>query len=87
MWLALSCAAAAAQSDIENQARDFLRMFDEEATPRMYQYSLASWAYNTNITRENSDKLVSIWKTSLLPVKYDISSNDLHCIVCNVRLV
>ncbi|XP_077374818.1 angiotensin-converting enzyme 2 isoform X2 [Festucalex cinctus] len=23
----------------------------------MYQYSLASWAYNTNITKENSDKL------------------------------
>ncbi|XP_077419830.1 angiotensin-converting enzyme 2 isoform X2 [Vanacampus margaritifer] len=23
----------------------------------MYQYSLASWAYNTNITQENSDKL------------------------------
>ncbi|XP_028257888.1 angiotensin-converting enzyme 2 isoform X2 [Parambassis ranga] len=30
----------------------------------MYQYSLASWAYNTNITKENSDKLAvqgQIW--------------------------
>ncbi|XP_028999570.1 angiotensin-converting enzyme 2 [Betta splendens] len=54
--LALSCAAAA-QSDVESQAKDFLEKFDEEATQRMYQYSLASWAYNTNISKENSDKL------------------------------
>lgn len=30
----------------------------------MYQYSLASWAYNTNITKENSDKVTeqgNIW--------------------------
>lgn len=55
--LVVSCAVFA-QSDIENQAREFLQRFDKEATERMYQYSLASWAYNTNITKENSDKLV-----------------------------
>ncbi|GAA6218829.1 angiotensin-converting enzyme 2 [Lates japonicus] len=54
--LVVSCAVFA-QSDIENQAREFLQRFDKEATERMYQYSLASWAYNTNITKENSDKL------------------------------
>ncbi|XP_071345502.1 angiotensin-converting enzyme 2 [Trachinotus anak] len=54
--LALSCAVSA-QSDVESQAREFLQRFDKEATERMYQYSLASWAYNTNITKENSDKL------------------------------
>ncbi|KAG7234632.1 hypothetical protein INR49_004157 [Caranx melampygus] len=46
-----------AQADTESKAREFLKRFDEEATVRMYQYSLASWAYNTNITKENSDKL------------------------------
>lgn len=56
--------AVSAQSDAENQAREFLQRFDEEATQRMYQYSLASWTYNTNITQENSDILVRIWKTS-----------------------
>ncbi|XP_061608621.1 angiotensin-converting enzyme 2 [Phyllopteryx taeniolatus] len=51
------CGAVSAQSLVENQARDFLEKFDEEASARMYQYSLASWAYNTDITKENSDKL------------------------------
>ncbi|XP_040895328.1 angiotensin-converting enzyme 2 [Toxotes jaculatrix] len=54
--LAVSCAVSA-QSDVESQAKEFLQRFDNEATERMYQYSLASWAYNTNITKENSDKL------------------------------
>ncbi|XP_078101680.1 angiotensin-converting enzyme 2 [Sander vitreus] len=56
--------AVSAQSDVENKAKEFLQMFDEEATRGMYQYSLASWAYNTNITKENSDKLTEqgdIW--------------------------
>ncbi|KAF3686611.1 Angiotensin-converting enzyme 2 [Channa argus] len=51
------CCAVTAQSDVESKAREFLQRFDKEATERMYQYSLASWAYNTNITKENSDKL------------------------------
>nr|XP_057944737.1 angiotensin-converting enzyme 2 [Doryrhamphus excisus] len=53
--LALCCSVSA--QSVENQAKDFLRQFDEEASTRMYEYSLASWAYNTNITKENSDKL------------------------------
>lgn len=57
--LAASCAVYA-QTEVENNAREFLERFDEAATQKMYQYSLASWAYNTNITKENSDKLVSI---------------------------
>ncbi|XP_074475581.1 angiotensin-converting enzyme 2 isoform X1 [Sebastes fasciatus] len=51
------CCAVSAQTDPESEAKVFLQKFDEEATRRMYQYSLASWAYNTNITQENSDKL------------------------------
>ncbi|XP_033972614.1 angiotensin-converting enzyme 2 [Trematomus bernacchii] len=54
--LAVSCTVSA-QTALENQAKEFLQKFDEEATQRMYQYSLASWAYNTDINKENSDKL------------------------------
>lgn len=68
--LAVSCVVSA-QSELENNAREFLQRFDEEATKLMYQYSLASWAYNTNITQENSDKLVSIRR--LLWCRLDLS--------------
>ncbi|KAM7424399.1 hypothetical protein PAMA_000645 [Pampus argenteus] len=54
--LALSCAVSA-QVDVETRAREFLQRFDEEATKLVYLSSLASWAYNTNITKENSDKV------------------------------
>ncbi|XP_041936100.1 angiotensin-converting enzyme 2 [Alosa sapidissima] len=47
----------AAQSELELRAEEFLKRFDQNATELMYQYSLASWAYNTNITDENSQKL------------------------------
>ncbi|XP_053720382.1 angiotensin-converting enzyme 2 isoform X1 [Synchiropus splendidus] len=56
MLLALS-SAVSAQSSVETQAKKFLLQFSEEASACMYNYSLASWAYNTNITKENSDKL------------------------------
>lgn len=52
--------AVSAQSDVETQAAEFLERFDKEATERIYKYSLASWAYNTNITKETSQKLVSL---------------------------
>uniref|UniRef100_A0A669F4X0 Angiotensin-converting enzyme n=1 Tax=Oreochromis niloticus TaxID=8128 RepID=A0A669F4X0_ORENI len=55
-----------AESDVENQAREFLDRFDKEASDLMYQYSLASWAYNTDITQENADKeaeQLAIWGT------------------------
>ncbi|KAG7266978.1 hypothetical protein CRUP_010512 [Coryphaenoides rupestris] len=48
----------AQESPTEIAAREFLQKFDVEASHRMYQYSLASWDYNTNITEENSKKLV-----------------------------
>lgn len=48
-----------ALSQLELRAQEFLKRYDENATQLMYQYSLASWAYNTNITDENSQKLVS----------------------------
>ncbi|CAJ1049466.1 angiotensin-converting enzyme 2 [Xyrichtys novacula] len=44
-------------SDLETQAKEFLARFDVEASAQMYNYSLASWAYNTDITQENSNKL------------------------------
>ncbi|KAI4875043.1 hypothetical protein NFI96_001343 [Prochilodus magdalenae] len=42
---------------LEDQARAFLQKFDEDASRLMYQYSLADWEYNTNITEENSIKV------------------------------
>lgn len=61
--LVLFCSVCA-QTDDESKAREFLEKFDVEATKRMYQYSLASWAYNTNITKESSDKLVRVSRSS-----------------------
>ncbi|XP_067441576.1 angiotensin-converting enzyme 2 [Thunnus thynnus] len=61
--LALVCAVSS-QSDVETEARKFLQKFDEDATRLVYQSSLATWAYNTNITKENSDKMAEqgkIW--------------------------
>lgn len=54
--VALCCSSASAQTEDE-RAREFLKRFDEQATDLMYNYSLASWAYNTDITQENSDKV------------------------------
>uniref|UniRef100_A0A8C7T150 Angiotensin-converting enzyme n=1 Tax=Oncorhynchus mykiss TaxID=8022 RepID=A0A8C7T150_ONCMY len=55
----IAVACVAAQSDLERRAQEFLDQFDGNATHLMYQYSLASWAYNTDISQENLDKLVS----------------------------
>lgn len=55
----IAVACVAAQSDLERRAQEFLDTFDGNATHLMYQYSLASWAYNTDISQENLDKLVS----------------------------
>lgn len=57
--LVLLTASAAWAQTVEERAKEFLQKFDEDASRLMYQYSLASWAYNTDITAENSDKLVS----------------------------
>lgn len=58
--LVLAVTSAAWAQTVEDRARQFLQKFDEDASRIMYQYSLASWAYNTNISAENSDKLVSV---------------------------
>uniref|UniRef100_A0A674DIS5 Angiotensin-converting enzyme n=1 Tax=Salmo trutta TaxID=8032 RepID=A0A674DIS5_SALTR len=57
----IAVACVAAQSDLERRAQEFLDTFDGNATHLMYQYSLASWAYNTDISQENLDKLSAIW--------------------------
>lgn len=57
--LVLLTASAAWAQTVEERAKEFLQKFDEDASRLMYQYSLTSWAYNTDITAENSDKLVS----------------------------
>lgn len=59
-WLLLSLVAVtAAQSATEERAKTFLQKFDREAEDLSYQSSLASWNYNTNITDENVQKMVS----------------------------
>lgn len=85
--LLVVCCVASAQSDLETKAREFLEKFDTEATERIYQYSLASWEYNTNITKENSDKLVNLWRTLVyrlcsslrLPGAYKNRSGASYC--------
>lgn len=55
--LAMSSVVSLVAADVESEAREFLERFDQNASEKMYQYSLASWAYNTDITQENSDKV------------------------------
>ncbi|XP_008402714.1 angiotensin-converting enzyme 2 [Poecilia reticulata] len=64
--LAVSSAVSLVTADVESEARAFLERFDENASDKMYKYSLASWAYNTDITQENLDKESEqgqIWST------------------------
>ncbi|XP_071462140.1 angiotensin-converting enzyme 2 isoform X2 [Marmota flaviventris] len=57
-WLLLSfVAVTATQSTIEELAKTFLDKFNQEAEDLDYQRSLASWNYNTNITKENTQKM------------------------------
>lgn len=56
--LAMSSAVSLVAADVESEARAFLERFDQNASEKMYKYSLASWAYNTDISQENSDKVV-----------------------------
>ncbi|XP_015226730.1 PREDICTED: angiotensin-converting enzyme 2 [Cyprinodon variegatus] len=54
------------EADVESEAREFLKRFEQNATDKVYQSSLASWNYNTNITQENADKVSEqgrIWST------------------------
>lgn len=59
-WLLLlAMASVVCSQTVEENAREFLKKFDEDASKLVYQYSLASWAYNTDISQENADKEVS----------------------------
>ncbi|XP_051531994.1 angiotensin-converting enzyme 2-like [Myxocyprinus asiaticus] len=62
-WLLLlALASMACAQTVEERAREFLRKFDEDASHLVYQYSLASWAYNTDISQENADKETEAYK-------------------------
>ncbi|KAL2089517.1 hypothetical protein ACEWY4_014205 [Coilia grayii] len=53
-----------AQGSVEDQAWQFLKWVDDNATILVYDYTRASWNYNTNITAENADKeaeMAAIW--------------------------
>uniref|UniRef100_A0A8C9WGU1 Angiotensin-converting enzyme n=1 Tax=Scleropages formosus TaxID=113540 RepID=A0A8C9WGU1_SCLFO len=71
-------ASVLSQSSVEQKAAEFLQSFDENATTLMYQYSLASWEYNTNITSENSDKLGEIWSSYYSQVSEESQSFPLN---------
>lgn len=57
--LLLSCVAPV-WTNVDEEAKIFLDQFNTEAVPIIYASSLASWAYNTNITDENAGKMVRI---------------------------
>lgn len=60
-WLFLSLVAvAAAQSSTEEKAKIFLENFNSKAEDLSHESALASWNYNTNITDENVQKMVSV---------------------------
>lgn len=58
--LLLLCCIAPVWTSVEEDAKIFLDQFNTEAVPILYASTLASWAYNTNITDENADKMVRI---------------------------
>uniref|UniRef100_A0A674BAG0 Angiotensin-converting enzyme n=1 Tax=Salmo trutta TaxID=8032 RepID=A0A674BAG0_SALTR len=75
----IAVACVAAQSDLERRAQEFLDTFDGNATHLMYQYSLASWAYNTDISQENLDKLVSFLLNKVMNKMSSIYSTGTVC--------
>lgn len=79
-FLLLAMASLASTQTVEENAREFLRKFDEDASRLVYQYSLASWAYNTDISQENADKEVSmlpLYPAVVLP-QLEISHHTLY---------
>eukprot|EP00079_Xenopus_tropicalis_P011887 XP_002938293.1 PREDICTED: angiotensin-converting enzyme 2 [Xenopus tropicalis] len=59
LWLfciGLLLATGRSQS-VTDQARDFLKRFEQEAEVLYHQSALAQWEYNTNITDENAQKM------------------------------
>lgn len=78
-WLFLSLVAVtAAQSPNEEKATAFLEDFNSQAEDLSSKSALAAWDYNTNITNENAQKMVSahgymsiccFLKVGLLPIQ------------------
>uniref|UniRef100_A0A8C1GMF0 Angiotensin-converting enzyme n=1 Tax=Cyprinus carpio TaxID=7962 RepID=A0A8C1GMF0_CYPCA len=74
-WLLLlAMASVACSQTVEESAREFLQKFDEEASNLVYQYSLASWAYNTDISQENADKEVRVSFVYLFEASFESSA-------------
>jgi len=70
-WLLLlAMASMACSQTVEEGAREFLKKFDEDASNLVYQYSLASWAYNTDISQENADKEVGVMLTDKFAISF-----------------
>ncbi|XP_072440825.1 angiotensin-converting enzyme 2 isoform X2 [Chiloscyllium punctatum] len=65
LWV-VSLAAPAFSLTAEQEAQQFLHEFNAEAEKLVYQSSLASWVYNTNITDENALQMniaSGVWST------------------------
>lgn len=58
-WLLCGLSAVVAPQDVTQQAQRFLEEFNRRAEDISYENSIASWNYNTNITEENANKMVS----------------------------
>ncbi|CAG7826757.1 unnamed protein product, partial [Allacma fusca] len=43
----------------EAHAKEFLRRYNDDYARLSNRYVVADWNYNTNLTKENSDKAVS----------------------------
>lgn len=58
-WLLCGLSAFVTPQDVTQQAQKFLEEFNSRAEDISYESSIASWNYNTNITEENANKMVS----------------------------
>lgn len=58
-WLLCGLSAVVTPQDVTQQAQMFLEEFNRRAEDISYESSIASWNYNTNITEENANKMVS----------------------------
>lgn len=59
LWLIWSLAVLTEAQNVTHMAATFLEKFNNQVEDVSYQHSIASWNYNTNITEENAQKMVS----------------------------
>ncbi|XP_068126885.1 angiotensin-converting enzyme 2 [Hyperolius riggenbachi] len=59
LWLLSSLALfwTCSSQDLTQQAQDFLKEFQDVGEPLYHQSAVAQWAYNTNISDENAQKM------------------------------